>query len=270
MKPVKIIALVMALSLFTLSGCSTPHNDTTAPPLSSSSAAVDPATPPATEPSVTPATEPTPAFPPPTLMADSVSEDTITVQNTPVLLAERPEFRPESPVQEEELISLHGYSIGMTFAETQQIWKIPPSMIDYAISRGAPDVPSLYIYVGNMGYEFKPGPDAAANDLDNYILQYIYYGETIFCTNREPLSVLRGIHLGDMIDEALKSLPGNRTPQKWAIDQLYGEYGQPHSASLEYITNLGFYQLQIYGESSRIQLSFGSSGKLWIVEVFSM
>lgn len=148
MKPVKIIALVMALSLWTLSGCSTPQDHTTATPLSSS-AVVDSATPPATEPTVTPTTEPNPALAPPP--ADSVSEDTITVQNTPVFLAERPEFRPESPVQEEELISLHGYSIGMTFAETQQIWKIPPSMVDYAIGRGTPDVPSLYIYLGNMG-----------------------------------------------------------------------------------------------------------------------
>lgn len=263
----------MALSLLILPACSTPDNDTTATTPSPSSSTADLTTPPtlttppATEPTATPSTELAPTPNPPASIADPISEKTITVQETPVSLAERPEFRPEDQVREEELVSLHGYSIGMTFAETQQIWEIPQNMIDYAIGRRTPDTPSLYIYVGNMAYEFKPGPDTAADDFDNYVLQYIYYGETIFCTNREPLSVLRDIKLGDTIDDVLKSLPGNRKPQKWAIDQLYGGYGEMNSASLEYITNLGFYQLRIYSENSWIQLLFGSSGKLWIAEL---
>lgn len=266
----------MALLLLTLSACSsgtTPDDDTTATPPPSSPATVDPTTPPptstpppTTEPTAKPSTEPTPT--PPT--ADPVSEENITVQETPVSLAERPEFRPEDRVREEELISLHGYSVGMTFAETQQVWEIPQNMIDYAIGRWTPDAPSLGIYIGNMSYVFKPGPDAVVDNFDNYILQQIYYGETIFCMNREPLSVLRDIELGDRIEDALKSLPGNRTPRRWAIDQIYGEYGKPNSASLQYTTNLGFYELRIYCESSWIRLSFGSSGKLWIAEVFSI
>jgi len=276
MKHTKIMVLVMALLLLTLSACSSgkPDDDMTAtaiPPLSSS-ATVDPTTPPAStvpptaEPTAKPSTVSAPT--PPT--ADPVSEENITVQVTPVSLAERPEFRSDDRVREEELISLHGYSIGMTFAETQQVWKIPKNMIDYAIGRWTPEAPNLYIYVGNMGYEFKPGPDAVADHFDNYILQHIYYGETIFCANRELLSVLRDIELGDRIEDTLKSLPGNRTPRKWAIDQLYGEDGKPNSASLEYITNLGFYELRIYCEGSWIRLSYGSSGKLWIAEVFSI
>ena len=274
MKHIRIIAFVMALLLLTLSACSsgTPDDDTTATPPLSSPATVEPTTPqtstaqPTTEPAAKPAAGP--ASTP--LAADPVSEENIIVQETPVSLDERPEFRPKDRVREEELVSLHGYSIGMTFAETQQIWEIPKNMIDYAIGRLTPDAPNLYIYVGNMSYEFKPGPDAVADNFDNYVLQHIYYGETIFCTNREPLSVLRDIELGDMIEDALKSLPGNRTPRRWAIDQLYGEYGKPNSASLEYMTNLGFYELRIYCESSWIRLSFGSSGKLWIAEVFSI
>jgi len=279
MKHTKIMALVMAPLLLTLSACSsgTPDDDRTATAISplSSSATVDPITPPTstapptTEPTAKPSTEPVPT--PPT--ADSVGEENTAVQETPVSLAERPEFRSKDQVREEELISLHGYSIGMTFAETQQVWEIPKNMIDYAIGRWTPEAPSLYIYIGNMGYEFKPGPDAVtdhADHVDNYVLQHIYYGETIFCANREPLSVLRDIELGDMIEDALKSLPGNRTPRRWTIDQLYGEYGKPNSASLEYITNLGFYELRIYCEGSWIRLSFGSSGKLWIAEVFSI
>jgi len=246
-------------------------NATAIPPLSSS-ATVDPITPPTS--TAPPTAEPTakpstvPVSTPPT--ADQVSVKNATVQETPVSLAERPKFLPKDRVREEELISLHGYLIGMTFAETQQVWKIPKNMIDYAISRWTPETPNLYVYVGNMGYEFKPGPDAVADHFDNYILQHIYYGETIFCMNREPLSVLRDIELGDRIEDALKSLPGNRTPRRWTIDQLYGEYGKPNSASLEYITNLGFYELRIYCEGSWIRLSFGSSGKLWIAEVFSI
>ncbi|SHI27120.1 hypothetical protein [Desulfosporosinus lacus] len=276
MKHTRIMALVMALSVLTLSACSsgTPDDDMTANAIPSplSSATVDPITPPTstapptTEPTAKPSTEPVPA--PPT--ADPVSEENTAVQETPVSLAERPEFSPEDRVREEELISLHGYSIGMTFAETQQVWKIPKNMIDYAIGRWTPEAPNLYIYIGNMGYEFKPGPDAVADHFDNYILQHIYYGETIFCANREPLSVLRDIELGDRIEDTLKSLPGNRTPRRWTMDQLYGEYGKPNSASLEYITNLGFYELRIYCESSWIRLSYGSSGKLWIAEVFSI
>jgi hypothetical protein len=263
MKHTRIIALVMTLFLLTLSACSSgtaPDDDTTATP---PSATVDPTTALTTEPTAKPSTGPTPA--PPT--ADPVSEENISVQETPVSLAERPEFRPQDRVREEELISLHGYSIGMTFAETQRVWEIPKNMIDYAIGRWTPETPSLYIFVGNMAYEFKPGPDAAIDHFDNYILQQIYYGETVFCMNREPLCVLRDIELGDMIEDVLKSLPGNRTPRRWAIDQLYGEYGKPNSASLEYITSLGFYELRIYCESSWIRLSFGSSGKLWIAEV---
>ncbi|MEA4921070.1 MAG: hypothetical protein VB078_09135 [Clostridiaceae bacterium] len=244
-----IISLVMAILLFTLSSCS---NGTTP----AADAAVTPPTS-----AVTPAPEP---------LAEPVSNESITVQETPVSLSERPEFSSNDKVLDEELISLHGYSIGMTFAETQKVWEIPQNMIDYAIGRWNSETPSLCIYVGNMYYEFKPKADAASNNFDDYILQHIYYGETVFCANRESLSVLRDIKLGDMIDDVLKSLPGNRTPQKWAIDQLYGEYGMPNSSSLEYITNIGFYELRIYCENSWIRLSFGSSGRLWIAEVSSI
>jgi len=268
MRHTRIFAFVMAFLLLTLSACSskaTP-DDTAAPPPPSSAATAGPPAPPTAEPTVKPPTGPTPALP----AADPVSEEDITVQETPVSLAERSEFRPEDRVKEEELISLHGYSIGMTFAETQRVWEIPKNMVDYAIGRRMPEAPSLCIFVGNMYYEFKPGPEAAADHFDNYILQQIYYGETIFCTAREPLCVIRDIKLGDMIEDALKSLPGNRTPRRWAIDQLYGEYGKPNSASLEYATGSGFYELQIYCERSGIRLSFGSSGRLWIAEVFSI
>ena len=199
-----------------------------------------------------------------------VTEEDITVQKTPIFLTKRPEFRSQDPVREDELISLHGYLIGMSFANTQQSWKIPQNMIEYAIGLRTPDWPNLYIFIGNMGYEFKPKPDANVDNFDNYILQQIYYGETIFCPDREPLSVLRDIHLGDSIEDALNSLPGNRIPQKWAIDQIYGQYGQPNSASLEYITDLGFYELRIYCENTWIRLSFGSSGKLWIAEAYAI
>lgn len=261
MKQRKIITLVMALLLLILSACSSgtaPDDDVTAT-LPASSAEL-----PATEPAAAPSTEST-ADP---LAAEPVSEDDITVQETPVSLAQRPVFLPEDPVQDEELVSLHGYLIGMTFAQTQQLWEIPQSMVDYAINRWTQESPSICIYVGNLYYEFKPGQDAAIDDFDNYTLQHIYYGETVFCTNREPLCVLRDIKLGDTIEDALKSLPGNRTPQQWATDQLYGGYGAPGSASLEYTTSLGFYELRIYGENSWIRLSFGSSGKLWIAEVY--
>jgi len=266
MKHSRIFAFVMAFSLLTLSACSSGATPDDTPPPPSSAATVGPTATPGTEPTAKPATETTSTLP----TADPVGEEDITVQQTPVSLAERPEFRPEDRVREEELISLHGYSIGMTFAETQQVWEIPKNMIDYAIGRWTPEAPSLCIFVGNMYYEFKPGPDAAVDQFDSYILQQIYYGETIFCANREPLCVLRDIELGDMIEDALKALPGNRTPRRWAIDQLYGEYGQPNSASLQYTTGSGFYELQIYCESSGMRLSFGSSGKLWIAEVFSI
>ena len=236
MKDICITALIIVCMLFSLSACSgneTPNNI------------------------------PLPAI-------SLVTEEDITVQKTPISLTERPKFRPQNLVQEDELISLHGYSIGMSFANTQQIWKIPQKMIDYAIGLRTPDWPNLYIFIGNMGYEFKPEPDANIDNFDNYILQQIYYGETIFCPEREPLSVFRDIKLGDSIDEVLKSLPGNRSPQKWKIDQLYGEYGQPNSASLEYITDLGFYELRIYCENTWVRLSFGSSGKLWIAEIYAI
>lgn len=263
----EIFVLVMMLMLLILSACSsgvTPEDKTTTP--SPSPPPLTSTAPPTTEPTAKPSTDPTPI--PPT--ANPVSDEDITVQETPIFLVERPEFRPKDRVREEELVSLHGYSIGMTFAETQQIWEIPQDMIDYAIGRWMPDAPNLYIFVGNMAYDFKPAPDAVVDNFDNYILKQIYYGETIFCTNREPLNVLRDIELGDMIEDVLKSLPGNQTPRGWAIDQLYGEYGKTNSASLEYTTNLGFYELRIYCESSWIRLSLGSSGKLWIAEVNSI
>ena len=144
MKLTKMITLVMALLLLTLSACSseTPDQNTTAIPPLSSPATIDPATPPvtvdpatppastpspATEPTATPPVEQVPA--PPT--TDPLSEEKIPVQKTPVSLTERPEFTPGDRVREEELISLHGYAIGMTFAETQQVWEIPKPMIDY-------------------------------------------------------------------------------------------------------------------------------------------
>ncbi|HWQ51770.1 MAG TPA: hypothetical protein VN369_08205 [Terriglobales bacterium] len=231
-------------------------------------AANPPPTPPETaEPAGDPPAEKVTAGPQPA--ADPVSEQDITVEATPVTLTERPEFRPEDRVREEELVSLQGYSIGMTFAEAQQVWEIPKNVVDYGMNRWTPEMPNLCIYVGNMYYDFRPRPDADASDFDNYVLSQFYYGESIFCTNREPLSVLRDIELGDMIGDVLKSLPGNRTPRKWALDQLYGEYRQPDSASLEYTTNLGFYDLRIYCDSCWLQLMFGSSGKLWIAEVYA-
>ena len=199
-----------------------------------------------------------------------VSDQDITIDETPILLAARPEFRPEDRVREDELVSLHGYFIGMTLAEAQQVWEIPQNMVDYAKGNLNEDYPTLAIFIGNMLYTFEPELAADPKKFDDYVLKSIYYGETVFCTQREQLNVLRDIKLGVMIEDALKSLPGDRTPRKWAVDQLYGKYYEPNSAHLEYITNLGFYELRIYCENSWIRLSFGNSGKLWFAEGFSM
>lgn len=208
-----------------------------------------------------PATEP----PRPT-----VTGQDITVSSTPMPLAQRPEFSAGDKVTDDELVSLHGYSIGMTFAETQQIWQIPQEMVDYAAQRmETDDLSSLYIFIGNMAYDFVPAAGSSSADFDSFVLQRIYYGETIFCETRESLSVLRDIKLGDMIEDVLKLLPGNRTPKKWAIDQLYGTEGKPGSASLVYSTQGGSYELSIYCENSWARLHFGYSGKLWIAEVYS-
>ena len=198
--------------------------------------------------------------------AAAVTEADIVVAQTPGPFVDRPDFDPQARVQEDELVSPHGYALGMTFAETQKLCALQQNMIDYAVGRENPDTPGLYIFVGNMTYNFEPPAGVATGDYDRYVLTYIYYGETIFCPQRETLSVLRGIRLGDPIGEALKFLPGNHVPQQWAIDQLYGEYGQPDSASLEYLTDLGFYILKIYCKTDVTVLTFGSSGKLWIAE----
>jgi hypothetical protein len=94
-----------------------PDNDTVAAQPPSPPATVDQTTqPPAsaaspvTEPTAKPHAEPSPV----PITADPVSEEDITVRETPVALTERPEFCPEEQVREEELISLHGYAIGMT------------------------------------------------------------------------------------------------------------------------------------------------------------
>jgi hypothetical protein len=115
-------------------------------------------------------------------------------------------------------------------------------MIGYAIARRSPESSNLCIFIGNMSYEFKPGPDSPAEDFDSYILQQIYYGESIFCMNREPLCVLRDIELGDMIEYALKSLPG--TGRRGNGDRPAYASMASRTAQPEYITNLGFYELR--------------------------
>lgn len=252
MKYQKTIALVMALMIMSVSACS---NGT------------QPATEPVTDPATTPPAEQTPTSVPP--QADPVSDADMTLEATPVTLLERPQFDPDDAVGEAEMISPLGYTIGMTFAQAQALWEIPKAVVDYGISRWTAEYPSLCIYLGNMYYEYKPVPNADINDMDAYTLYHIYYGQTIYCTGPEQLPVLRDIKLGDSIADALNALPGNRTPRKWALDQLYGEYGQPGSASLEYITDLGFYDLRIYCENSFAILSFHSDGKLWIADVYA-
>lgn len=252
MKHTKLIALLMAaLLLLTASACS----QQTAPQET-------PAAPPAS-------TEPQTPEPAPTPPATPVTEADIKMEATPVTLDGRPPFDPKDKVTDEELISLQGYTIGMTFKEANEIWEVPQAVVDYGKGRWTAEYPSLCLYLGNMYVEFKPKPDADAADFDSYTLYHIYYGETIFGSGKEPLSVLRDIKLGDSIGDALKSLPGNRTPRKWALDELYGEYESPGSAKLEYITNLGFYDLRIYCENSFAILSFHSDGNLWIADVYA-
>lgn len=247
-----IVLLTAALILMTASACS-----------GQTASQEPPAAPPvATEPQ-TPEPTPTPA------PAAPVTEADIKMEATPVAIEARPPFDPKDKVTDGELISLQGYTIGMTFKEANEIWEIPQAVVDYGRGRWSAEYPSLCIYLGNMYVEFKPKPDADPNDIDSYTLYHIYYGETVFCSGKEPLSVLRDIKLGDSIGDALKSLPGNRTPRKWALDELYGEYQQPGSAKLEYITNLGFYDLRIYCENSWATLSFHSDGNLWIADVYA-
>ena len=252
MKHTKLIALLMALILMTASACSAqtaPQETPAAPPV-------------ATEPETQ---EPDPTPP----QAAPVTEEDIKMEATPVAIESRPAFEPKDKVTDGELISLQGYTIGMTFKEANEVWEIPQAVVDYGKSRWTAEYPSLCLNLGNMYVEFRPKKDADPVDFDSYTLYHIYYGESVFGSGKEPLSVLRDIKLGDSIGDALKSLPGSRTPRKWALDELYGEYQQPGSASLEYITNLGFYDLRIYCENSFAILSFHSDGNLWIADVYA-
>lgn len=194
----------------------------------------------------------------------------LIVDATPGIASERPAFDAQSRVTQDELVSLHGYALGMTLAETQKIWPIPQGMLDYGIrmtpERGNTD---LVVYVGNMDYVFRPYGDTLPGDYDNYTLDEIYYGETSFCTAKEALPVLRDIRLGTAIGDALKSLPGNHVPQQWATDQLYGELRRPNSADLAYLTELGWYTITIYTDSAWLDLTFGYSGKLWIATAYA-
>jgi len=246
-------ALLAALILLTTSAC-TPQTAPPQPP---------PATPPSSSEPQTQTPEPTPPPPAPVTEAD------IKMEATPVTLESRPPFEPKDKVTDGEFISLQGYEVGMTFKEANEIWEIPQTVVDYGMGRWTAEYPSLCLYLGNMYVEFKPKPDADINDFDSYTLTHIYYGETIFGSGPEPLSVLRDIKLGDSIEDALKSLPGGRKPREWALDQLYGKYQEPGSASLEYTTNLGFYDLRIYCDTCWATLSFHSKGKLWIADVYA-
>jgi beta-lactamase regulating signal transducer with metallopeptidase domain len=194
--------------------------------------------------------------------AYSVSDADITVSQTPGPFITRPDFDPQARVTEDEMVSLHGYRIGMSFAETQKLYALPQSMVDYAAEREDPIACKFKIHLGNIVYTFFPPYGVPVGDYDRYLLQGIAYGRFDSCTEPENLCVLRNIHIGDGIGDVLKSLPGDHVPRMWAIDEIYGSADQPNSAWFSYQTELGFYYLYINGETLSMQMTFGSSGKL--------